>query len=165
MPNPMIHTRRVERQPFDLAPKICIQVSQSAIEHARPNCPSHCAVANALVAKGYRNPRVGLRGDGTVSFDKLNTRTQQWERWMYRGLPLSVVRSTYLVDLLKKETLKPFRFWLDFGRKHAIVQWIRFRYAGGARRGTRLQSRKDKGIYQGRTMRRQLLQAALESLR
>lgn len=156
----MVNTRRVERRPFAIAPQVTVHVLQQHIDEAAPNCPSKCAIALALKSMGFLNPRVGLKGDGSLSFEKFNKRTKKAERWMYRGLPQTAVKFTY--DFDNRKVTKPFHFVLDFGRKHHIVPWVRVRYAGGERRGPRLAPRSDKGE-SGRTTRREKLQQALSA--
>lgn len=158
----IVHTQKVECTPFGIAKRIVISVRQEDIDNAMPNCPSKCALALALLGMGLEAPRVGLTGDGFLSFTVQNPKSGKNERHRYRGLSRKAITATYAVDNGNKEALKPFVIKTGYGHKYHVVEWVRARYAGGPRQAPRTTPRSDKGVAQGRTLRRQKLQAALK---
>lgn len=150
----LVHTQKVEDVPFAIARTMRVRVSQSAIDRAVPNCPSKCAIGNQLRDDGYKNVRMGLTGDGFLSF----TIPDGTERWRFTNLPVKAIKATYDVDAGKH--IGPFEFRTGYGHRHRVIPWTRERYAGGKRRGAGKYSRADKGS--GRTVRREALKKLLE---
>ncbi len=158
-------TRKIERVPVGIAPRRKFTTSQEDFDGAVCDSHAKCVMANCLKRLGKKNPSVGFAGDGTLSFDELNPKTNEWERHVYKGVPKALVKMTYAFDagtaVAPQQT-----FHLEHGFVYRIVLWARQRYSGGARRGKNAKPiDARKGLARGRTLRRETLQAALDAVK
>ncbi len=158
----MINTQRVATTAFGVAPRKHFHVTQEDIDTAVCNSPGKCMLAQMCKRMGLDRPLVGFFGDGTMAFSRLNPKTGEKERYVYRHVPLEVIKAIYRFDA--GQTVEPFEFSLENGLKYRIYPWIRTRRNVGAVTKTYQQAqRKDKGALHGRTLRRAQIQAVLSS--